>query len=767
MTEYETIGKPIPRVDGVAQVTGQAEYCADIHLKGMLYGKILRSPHPHAKIKHIDVSRAKRLAGVRVVIAGRDTLGVKYGPFRSDEYPLAIDKARFSGDEIAAVAADSRDIAEEALDLIDVDYEVLPAVFDPFEAMAPGAPQIHDDVENNIAYASIFQWGQPVEGLMGQCDVILEDSFKTHSQVHSYIEPHCSVATWDQKGNIVLWTSTQGPYYLKLDLVKTLGIPEDKLRIIKPSVGGGFGGKRDLIEPSFCAILLSRFSGRPVKVEYTREEEYTVARHRHSMNIQLKVGARKDGKLILFDCKNVVDNGAFNSRGPAITFYAGQALASLYRVQGVRYDCKLVYTNTTAGGAFRGFGNLQMRFALESMIDMVAEEIALDPVDLRMANIVGPGETTLDKKRITSCGLGECIQRVAESSGWREKRGAPKNLRGLGMACYDYVSGFRAFFPHDSSSASVKINDDGSVNLFTGASDIGQGSDTVLCQIVAEVLGIGIDQVKIVAADTDITPMDLGSYGSRVTFIAGNAVRLATKEARDRLAKVVADELEALPEDIRFRKNRIFVEGSPSVGFTFTEAAKLALNKEGLIVMGRGSYDPPSELINLKTGEGQVSPSYSYGAQVAEVAIDPETGRVEVLKVYSATDCGFALNPLSIKGQAEGSVVCAMGMALYERPYYDSGRVLNPSFLDYRVPTSMEIPEIDSVLVETIDPEGPFGAKGVSEGYQVPGIPAIANAIYNATGIRIKEVPVNPETIIKGLKKRSEGVNRAKGRGHL
>lgn len=754
MTKYETIGKAIPRVDGIAQVTGQAEYCADIHLKGMLYGKILRSPHPHAKIKHIDVSRAKRLAGVRAVITGRDTLGVKYGPFRSDEYPLAIDKARFAGDEIAAVAADSRDIAEEALDLIDVDYEVLPAVFDPFEAMASGAPQIHDDVENNIAYASIFQWGQPVEGLMGQCDVILEDRFKTHSQVHSYMEPHCSVATWDRKGNIVLWTSTQGPYYLKLDLVKTLGIPEDKLRIIKPSVGGGFGGKRDLIEPSFCAILLSRFSGRPVKVEYTREEEYTVARHRHPMNIQLKVGARKDGKLIFFDCKNVVDNGAFNSRGPAITFYAGQALASLYRVQGVRYDCKLVYTNTTAGGAFRGFGNLQMRFALESMIEMVAEKIALDPVDLRMANIVGPGETTLDKKRITSCGLEECIQRVAESSGWREKRGAPKYLRGLGMACYDYVSGFRAFFPHDSSSASVKINDDGSVNLFTGASDIGQGSDTVLCQIVAEVLGIGIDQVKIVAADTDITPMDLGSYGSRVTFIAGNAVRLAAKEARDRLAKVVADELEALPEDIQFRKNRIFVEGSPGVGFAFAEAAKLALNKEGLIVMGRGSYDPPSELINLKTGEGQVSPSYSYGAQVAEVAIDPETGRVAVLKVYSATDCGFALNPLSIKGQAEGSVVCAMGMTLYERPYYDSGRVLNPSFLDYRVPTSMEIPEIDSALVETIDPEGPFGAKGVSEGYQVPGAPAIANAIYNATGIRIREVPLNPETIIKGLKKK-------------
>jgi len=753
MTEYATVGKGVPRVDGIAQVTGEATYCADIFMKGMLHGKILRSPHPHAKILHLDTSKAKGLLGVRAVITGKDTLGIKYGPFGSDEYPLAVDKARFIGDEVAAVAADTIDIAEEALELIEVDYEILPAVFDPFEAMEPGAPEVHAHVKNNIAYSSVFRWGQAIDELMDRCEVILEDRFKTHSQVHSYTEPHCSVATWGQNGYVTLWASSQGPYYLKLDLLKTLGIPEHKLRIIKPALGGGFGGKRDLLEPSFCAILLSKLSGRPVKVEYSREEEYTVTRHRHPMNIWLKVGARKDGKLILFDCKNVVDNGAFNSRGPAITFYAGQALASLYRVQGVRYDCKLVYTNTSAGGAFRGFGNLQMRFALESMVDMIAEEIGMDAADLRMANIIGPGETTLDKKRVTSCGLSECIQKVTESSEWSKKRKKPGELLGVGMACYDYVSGFRAFFPHDSSSANVKINDDGSVNLFTGASDIGQGSDTVLCQIVAEVLGINIDQVKIISADTDVTPMDLGSYASRVTFIAGNATKLAATEARDRLAQVVADELEARPDDILFEKGRIFVTGSPDKGFSFQDAAKLALNKEGLIVMGRGSYDPPSEMIDLKTGEGQVSPAYSYGAQVAEVEVNPETGSVKVTKVYSATDCGFAINPLAIKGQAEGSVVCAEGMTLYERPFFDGGKVLNPSFLDYHIPTSMEMPEIDSILVETIDPEGPFGAKGVSEGYQVPGAPAIANAIYHATGIRIREVPVNQDEILKGLEK--------------
>ncbi|RJR30601.1 MAG: 4-hydroxybenzoyl-CoA reductase [Desulfobacteraceae bacterium] len=757
MTTYATVGKEVPRVDGGSQVTGEAIFCADLFMKGMLYGKILRSPHPHARIRSIDTSKARKLYGVRAVVTGADTLGVKYGPFTSDEYPLAVDKARFIGDEIAAVAADRADIAEEALELIEVDYEILPAVFDPFEATGPNAPAIHDHVKNNIAYASVFQWGSPVDELSKECDVIVEDGFKTHSQVHSYLEPHCSVATWDQNGNITLWASTQGPYYLKLDLLKTLGIPEHKLRIIKPSVGGGFGGKRDLLEPSFCAILLSKLSGRPVKVEYTREEEYTVTRHRHSMNIHLKIGARKDGKFVFFDCRNVVDNGAFNSRGPAITFYAGQALASLYRVQGVRYDCKLVYTNTSAGGAFRGFGNLQMRFALESMVDMVSQKLGMDPLDLRLANVVETGMTTLDKKRVTSCGLRECIEKVRDSSRWREKREKPKKLRGVGIACYDYVSGFRAFFPHDSSSANIKINDDGSAILFTGASDIGQGSDTVLCQIAAEVLGIDMERVKIVSADTEMTPLDLGSYGSRVTFVAGNAVKLAALEARDRLAQFVAGELGVTPGAIRFEKNRVFAAGTPEKGLSFQEATRLALNKEGLIVMGRGTYDPPSEMINLKTGEGQVSPAYSYGAQIAEVEVNPESGEVSIVKVYSATDCGFALNPLSIKGQAEGSIVCAMGMSLYERPYCDGGKILNPSFLDYHIPTSMEMPEIDSQIVESLDPEGPFGAKGVSEGYQVPGAPAIANAVYHATGIRIREVPVNPEEILKGLEKQAKG----------
>jgi 4-hydroxybenzoyl-CoA reductase subunit alpha len=755
-SRYSTVGQSVPRVDGLAKVTGEAIYTADIYMKGMIHGRILRSPHPHAKILNIDSSRAKRLPGVRAIVTGADTPALKYGPTTPDKHCLAVDRVRYVGDEIAAVAADNAHIAEEALELINVDYEILPAMFDPFKAMEPGAPRIHEHAPNNISYPGLFQWGRPVDEVIRECDVVLEDSFTTHSQIHAYLEPHCTVANWEQNGSLTVWATTQGPHTLKEMLVETLGIPSHKLRAIKPALGGGFGGKRQVVEPSFAAALLSKHAGRPVKVEYSREEEFTASRHRHPMNIQLKVGARRDGKLIFFDAKNVVDNGAYNSSGMAITFYAGQALASIYRLQGVRYDAKLVYTNTSFGGPFRGYGNLQMRFAIESMLDMIAEEIHMDPADFRLLNAIQGYETTLDKKRVTSCGLSECIREVIKSSHWDEKRKQSGKLRGVGLACYDYASGYRSRYPHDSSSAHVKINDDGAVILFSGASDIGQGSDTTLCQIAAEVLGVGMDQIKIITADTEITPLDIGTYGSRITFIAGNAMKLAATEARNQMAEVVAHELEANPEDLVFQDGQIFVAGSPDKGLSFHEAVKLALNTKGLVIMGRGSYDPPSEFINFETGEGQISPTYSYGAQVAEVEVDPETGLVEVLKVYAAADCGFAINPLSLEGQAEGSATCGYGMALFERPFFHEGRVLNPSFLDYSIPSSRDVPEIDSVLVETIDPEGPFGAKGVCEGYQVPTVPAIANAIYNATGIRVKEVPVRPEEILKGLAERQQ-----------
>ena len=760
MSNYATVGQGVPRVDGVAKVTGEATYSADLYLKGMLHGKILRSPYPHAKILHIDTSKAKKLTGVRAIVTGADTPGMRYGQLKKskvpDKAPLAFDKVRYVGDEIAAVAADSVDIAEEALELIKVDYEILPAVFDPFEAMAPGAPQIHEHAPSNISVHFFHQWGQSVDELLDACEVVLEDTFQTHSQIHAYMEPNCSVATWDQNGNVTVWASTQGVRTHKDELMTTLGIPEHKLRVISLTVGGGFGGKRHIPEPSIAAALLSKISGRPVKIEYSRKEEFTAARHRHPMNIRLKIGARKDGKFLFFDAKNVVDNGAYNDSGPSVTYYAGHSLTTNYRVKGVRYDAHLVYTNTSAGGAYRGYGNLQMRFALESMVDMLAEKLHMDPPEIRLLNAIGENETLISKARVTSCGLSECIREVTRSSHWRERRKNPGPLRGVGMSCYEYAVSARWHYPHDSSSANIKINDDGSVDLFTGALDIGQGSDTTLCQIAAEVLGIDIDRIKIFTADTELTPLDLGTYASRVTFIAGNAVKMASAEARDRLAEVVAEELEANPEDIRFQDNRVHVAGAPERGFSFSEAVKMAVNKKGLIVMGRGSYDAPNRIVDFETGEGQISSTYSFGAQVAEVEVDPETGVVKLLKIFSATDCGFAINPLSLEGQGHGSVSHAQGMTLFERPFLHEGKVLTPSFLDYHIPTSMETPEVDCIFVETIDPEGPFGAKGVCEGYQVPTAPAIANAIYHATGIRIRELPVKPEEILKGLEQRKQ-----------
>jgi 4-hydroxybenzoyl-CoA reductase alpha subunit len=760
-SKYSVVGQGVPRVDGWAKVTGDTIYTADIYLKGMLRGKILRSPHPHARILHIDTSRAKKLIGVRAVVTGADTSRMKYAQKMKTKVPdkafLALDKVRYVGDEIAAVAAEDVDIAEEALSLIQVEYEILPAVFDPFEAMKPGAPQIHEHAPNNISWSRLMQWGQPVDELLDECDVVLEDSFKTHSQIHAYLEPNCSVAAWDQSGNVTVWASTQGPYTHKEELVTALGIPGHKIRVITPAVGGGFGGKRHVVEPSVAAALLSKMSGRPVKIEYTRGEEFTATRHRHPMNIQLRIGAQKNGKFVFFDARNVVDNGAYNDSGPSVTLYSGHALTTNYRVKGVRYDPKLVYTNTSYGGSYRGYGNLQMRFTLESMLDMLAEELNIDPAELRLINAVEENDTLVCKSRVTSCGLKECIREVVSSSNWQKKRRNPGKLRGVGIACYEYASGVRWHYPHDSSSANVRIDDDGAVRLFTGALDIGQGSDTTLCQIAAEVLGIDMSHIKIYRADSELAPLDLGTYGSRVTFIAGNAVKMAATDARNQLAEVVAEELGTTPENIEFKNNRIQVTGNTDRGLSFGEAVKLALNKRGLIVMGRGSYDPPSDVIDFEKGEGRFSPAYSFGAQVVEVEVDPQTGVVRLVKVYSAADCGFAINPLSLQGQCHGSISHAQGMTLLEQPFLHEGKVLNPSFLDYHVPTSMETPEVDSVLVETIDPEGPYGAKGVSEGYQVPTAPAIINAIYHATGIRIKEIPVKPGEILKGLEKLGRG----------
>jgi 4-hydroxybenzoyl-CoA reductase alpha subunit len=752
MVEYAVVGKRLPRVDSQVKATGEALFTTDMTLPKMLYGKILRSPHPHARILHIDTSMAKRLAGVKAVITGKDTLGIRFG-IHADQQALPVDKVRYIGDEVAAVAATDEDLAEEALGLIKVEYEVLPAVFDPLEAIKPGAPQIHEGVKNNVSASPGYNIGDVEKGY-AESDYVREDVFTTQTQFHCTLESRSALASYDATGKLTVWSSNQAPYPVGQDLAKTLGMPLGKVRMIKPFMGGGFGAKREMLAADFCASLLSIKSGRPVKITYTREEEFIATRRRHPMHLTLKTGVKKDGTLMAKELTIVADGGAYNSRGPAVVTLAGMEFASLYRCDNVWFKGYHVYTNNPVGGPFRGFGQVQLRFADETQLDMIAEAIGMDPVELRLKNAVQSGDLTASKRRITSCGFSDCIRKVAEESGWQQKRSSPTPNRGVGIACNDYVVGARSLGGPDSSSAFVKLHDDGTVSLLTGAADIGQGSDTTLSQIAAEELGMALDDIRITAADTEITPTDLGTFGSRVTFTAGNAVKMAAADAKRQLFEVVAEKLEANIEDLEARDGRVYVKGSPGVGMSIADAVKEGILIRGTHILGRGSYSAPSEPWDYQSAQGNLSPAYSYGVQIAEVQVDPETGRIDVLNVTAACDCGFAINPMALEGQIEGAVVCGVGMALYEDWYHENGLTLNPSYLEYKVPTSLDSPAVDVNLVEPIDPLGPFGAKGVSEGAQVPVAAAVANAVYDAIGVRIKDLPITPAKILKALEEK-------------
>lgn len=757
MAHYSVIGRRTPRTDAPEIVTGEAKYTVDIVLPGMLRGRILRSPLPHARIAAIHAEKAGAVRGVLAVITGADTLKQKYGYRASnyDEYGLAVGKVRYVGEQVAAVAAVDEDAAEEALSLIEVEYEELPAVFSPEEAMREGAPVIHDEAPNNVSYAPRFHWGNVEEGFAAS-DCVREDTFVTQAQIHCSMEPHAAVAEF-AGGRLTLWSTTQGPYALRKDLALTLGLAEGNIRVIKPRMGGGFGGKREMFASDFCAALLAMKTGRPVKIVYSRTEEFIASRQRHPMVITIRTGYAKDGTLRAKDCTVIADGGAYNSRGPGILSYAGASLASLYRIPHVRYAGYHVYTNNPVGGAFRGYGSLQVRFADESQMDLIAEELGMDPLDVRLKNVVESGDTTASGKKITSCGIKECLLKVAGESGWHQKRRKKQYGRGIGIACNDYVSALRSLYEYDSSSALVRPNEDGTVDFFTGASDIGQGSDTTLAQIVAEELGVLLEKINVVAADTRMGVMDLGSYASRVTFVAGNAAKKAAADARQQLFQHLARHWSVPQEKISCREGAISVRGRDDLSLSFAEAIAQLLRKEGVFVVGRGYYDAPSEMVDYRTGYGNSSPAYSYGAQVAEVEVDMKTGQVKVLQVVAASDCGRAINPMALEGQAEGAIVCGLGMALAEDRLSEGGRTMNPTFLEYKVPTSGEAPVIRSYPIETIDPEGPFGAKGVCEGFQVPTAPAVANALFDATGIRFTELPITSEVVWRALKSRKGG----------
>jgi 4-hydroxybenzoyl-CoA reductase alpha subunit len=761
VSEYSVIGKRVPSIDGKAKATGDAKFTIDLQLPGMLYGKILRSPHPHAKILHIDTEKAKRIRGVRAIITGADVPKVKFGVFTNhpdtmDQYGIAIDKVRYIGEEIAAVAAVDEWTAEEALEQISVEYEELPAVFDSEEAMKPGAPLIHEDVPGNVSRAPRFHYGN-IDQAFKEAYYIREDKFITQAVTHCALEVHASVASWDSTGKITLWSSTQSPFKIAETLSYVLGLPLHKIRVIKPFVGSGFGGKADGLFPiDFCAILLSKKSGRPVKIVNTREEEFCTTRRRHPMILTLKTGVKEDGTLLAIDIKAIADGGAYNSWGPGIIGRVGAQLFYLYRLPNIRYEGYRVYTNKSTSGAMRGWGSLQVRFAADSQMDMIAEDLNINPAEIRLKNARHPGDVMPNKGWISSCALTECIQKASEMTNWKESWKNMAEDRGIGMACWSYVSAAK-HLAHDSTAAMIKIFEDGTATLITGASDIGQGSNTTLAQIMAETLGIGLEDITVVAADTGIAPFDFGTFASRVTYISGNAVKAAAEDVKKQLFEFVAEQLEANVSDLVSKDKRIYVRGSPEKGMSFAQAVKGCLYlKKGKHIFGKGIYEPNTVVVNQVTYEGHSTPAFGYGAQIAQVEVDRETGQVNVLRMEGAHDCGVAINPMHAEGQLDGATSGGLGQALYENLITERGLVMNPSFLEYKIPAALDMPEIRSLLVEAPDPGGPFGAKGMSEGVQLVPPPAIANAVYRAVGVRIKDLPITPEKILDGLEGKGE-----------
>jgi len=763
MEELSVVGKRLPRVDAIEKATGEAKYTVDIKLPGMLYGKVLRSPHPHARILKIDTSKARRLPGVRAVITAEDTPKIKFGheglgPDFEDQLPLADEKVRYIGDEVAAVAAVDNDTAEEALGLIEVDYEELPAVFDQEEAMKPGAPLIHEGVELNIAATLKFEEGDVEKGFK-EADHIFEDRFTTQAQHHCCMEPHNTVAQFDRSGNLTVWSSTQSTFFLRRGLARVFAIPLGKVRVREVKVGGGFGGKCDFDVGSEACIsaFLSKKSGNPVKLELTRKEDFIATRTRHPFITDIKTGVKKDGTLTARYIKVVEDNGAYNSAGPSVIAIGYVAGSSINRITNVKYEGYCVYTNKTFGGAFRGYGNPQVTFALESQMDIIAEKLGIDPLEIRLKNAVQPGDITPCGWKITSCGVSECLQKAADGLNWKEKRRRRKAKRGVGIANMIHVSDTRAYnFNWDGSAAFIKLHDDGTASLMTGEVDMGQGTYTVLAQIAAEELGVRLEDIRVIAMDTETTPLGLGAWSSRTTLAGGNGVKIAAADAKRQLLEVAAEKLEANIEDLEARSGRIYVKGSPEKGMSIAEAVRASqYSAQRGNILGRGYYNAPNEMVDHQTGRGNISPAYPFAAQAVEVEVDIETGKVKVLKFVAAHDLGKAINPVTAEGQIEGGVHMGLGYALTEGLVHDEkGKILNPSFTDYKMLNVFDMPPVKPILVETNDPEGPFGAKGLGEPVLVPTAAAIANAIYDAVGVRIKELPITPEKLLKALKEK-------------
>jgi 4-hydroxybenzoyl-CoA reductase alpha subunit len=769
---FDVIGKPRRRVDGRAKVTGQTLFADDMALPRMLFAKLLRSHLPHARIISIDTSKAEAAAGVQLVLTGAH-FPIAYGimPVSQDEHALCRDKVRHVGDPVAAVIAASEAQAQDALSLIDVRYEPLPTIHSPEEALKHTDTRIHEYGEGgNIHRLAHLAFGDVDEAFAKDADRVFDDVYFFSGNTHLPLEQHASLAALDKDGRLTLWSSTQTPHYLHREAARALDMPAHRLRVVATPNGGGFGGKSDPFNHEIVVCRAALLTGRPVKISLTREEVFYCHRGRHPVLMRLKTGVKHDGTIVAMDLETLLDGGAYGSYGPASTLYTGQLQTVTYHVPRYRFRACRTFTNKPACGPKRGHGTPQPRFAQEVQLDKIAVTLGMDPATLRLKQLAPANSLTANWMRIGTIGLKECIDAVVEGSGWRKRRGRLGFGRGLGLACSSYLSGaglpiYWNEMPH--SGVQLQLDRSGRVTAFCGATEIGQGSDDVLAAIVAEVLGIDSHDVTLVTGDTDLTPVDLGSYSSRVTLMMGNAAIQAAERARAILASAAAAKLNVPEERLGFAARRVFDVENPATGMDFAEAVVAAEVKSGTIGT-TGSYTPPKSPGRYRGAGVGPSATYSYSAAIVEVEVNPDTGRITVPKVWIGHDIGRVLNPVLARGQVEGGVYMGLGEALMEEmayrrlPHQLSGALVHktPSILEYKSLTSLEMPEVVTYFIEEADPNGPFGAKEVGQGPLLPIMPAVANAVFDAVGVRVDEIPVSPEAVLRGMAINAKAGNR-------
>lgn len=758
--KYKMVGQGRPYIEASKKVQGLADYADDIKIKNALHCKFVRSTHPHAKINSIRTNKAKTLEGVRSVITGKE-LPIPFGvlPISQDETAMAIEKTRYIGEIVVAIAADTEEIANEACKLIKIDYTPLRPFFDMREACEDVGEdeQIHSHCKfnNNIHKKAEMRFGNQQEGLT-KTDHKVKVNFDFQGVNHGFTEPHAATAYWDENG-LTMITATQVPHYLHRYLAKVMEVPMNKVRVIKPALGGGFGGKSDPFPHEMIVAHLSRITGQPVKIRFNREEVFLTNHGRHPTTMSMEMGVSTNGLFDVLDADIIIDGGAYGSFGVVTSYYNGVLLQAPYKIDNFGFRTRRVYTNKPQCGAMRGHGAVNPRYAVETIIDRLAEKIKMDPCELRFKNFLDEKTLTVGQYRITSNGSVESLEKVMALSDWKNKfRKLPKG-HGVGVACGFFISGSALpihWNHYPQSVVHLKVDMDGRVLITSGASDIGQGSDTMLAIVVADVLGLSLDNIFVVAADTTLTPIDLGSYSSRVTFMAGNAAKQAAEKLKEIILDAVSKVNDVNKSELNILNEKVFTHDG-KINLTWVDAVENATRKVGALNTS-GSYNSPKLGGDFKGAGAGLSPSYSFGAVITEVKVDQETGHVKVVDIWGAHDAGKALNPLAVEGQLQGSWHMGLGQAMSEQMKYRDGLLVNANLVDYKIPTSKDTPPIHTTIVESMDPEGPFGAKECGEGAIHPVIPAVANAIYDAIGVRVTSLPITSEEVLKAIKENTK-----------